>query len=79
MILHHAKEEKKNIIYYMHKDKEVSIGFKALSKHPIFYDCVFLSLYDPPKDYFQGLTDDALPSIGLVKALGDDFNEGNIS
>jgi len=62
----------------MHKDEHVSIGFKALSKHPIFYDCVFFSLFDPPSDYFVGLTDDQLPSIGLVKALDENFVDGEI-
>jgi len=63
----------------MYKSEHISIVFKALSRHPIFYDCVFFGLYDPPQDYFQGLTDEMLPSIGLVKALNQDFTEGNIS
>ena len=78
MILHHAKEEQKHVIYLMYKDDHISLGFKALSRHPVFHDCVFFALYDPPSDYFQGLTEDLLPSIGLVKALDADFTEGEI-
>ena len=52
MILTHAKEEQKNVIYYMYNEEQVSISFKSLSKHPIFYDCVFFSLFDPPSSYF---------------------------
>lgn len=45
-IVRHAKDEQKNVIYYMYRsDQKVSLDFKAVSKHPLFQDdCVFLSL-----------------------------------
>ena len=53
LILQHAKEEQKNIIYYMYDDTDISLTFKAVSKHPILQeDCVFWALHDPDVKYF---------------------------
>lgn len=59
-------------------EQTISLAYKAFSKHPLFEDCVFLSMHDPPATYFQGMTDAMLPSIGLVQALDPDFTEGEI-
>jgi len=53
-VVRYAKEEQKNIVYYMYRsDQHVALDFKAASVHPLFVDdCVFLSLADPNPKYF---------------------------
>jgi len=79
-LLQYAKEQKKNVIYYMYTgEQEISISFRQLSNHPVFAeDCVFLGMKDPPYEIFKGLNEKMLPSIGLIPKLDDDFKEGNL-
>ena len=80
MILQYAKEEQKHVVYYMYDDTDINLNFKALSNHPLLKDdCVFWSLHDPDTKFFQGLQKEALPSIGIVKALDPEFKEGEIA
>lgn len=53
-IVRYAKDEQKNVVYYMYRsDQEISLDYKAVSQHPLFSeDCVFLSMQDPPIDVF---------------------------
>jgi len=54
LLIQHAKEEQKNVIYYIYADeKGPSLAFKALSLHPLFKEiCVFISMKDPPAHMF---------------------------
>ena len=79
MVLRYAKDEQKSVIYLMYKEEHVNLAFKAASKHPIFYACVFFSFYNPPSSQFQGLSEEILPSLGFIGALNPDFTEGNVS
>lgn len=80
MIMQYALEEQKNIVYYMYEgEKGLSINFMALSNHPLFEDnSVFLALYNPPYEYFEGLTKEMLPNVGVVPKLDVGFTEGHI-
>lgn len=63
----------------MYDDTDISLTFKAISKHPMLQeDCVFWALHDPDVKYFQGLDKANLPSIGVLKKLEEDFTEGEI-
>ena len=79
MVLRYAKDEQKSVIYLFYKEEHVNLAFKALSKHPIFWECVFFSFYDPSPSQFVGLADEVLPSLGFIGALEQDFVEGNVS
>ena len=58
----------------MHKNDEVSLGFKALSVHPDFKDsCVFFSIENPSREIFIGVKHELLPTISVV--LRQDPNE----
>ena len=59
----------------MYQTDHVNLAFKALSNHPVFYNCVFFSLKDPPKDLVK---DKLLPYTGFVRILNKDFDEGDI-
>lgn len=74
-IVRHAKDEQKNVIYYMYRsDQKISLDFKATSQHPLFAeDCVFLSLIDPDPKFFDGMDKNYLPVIGVVKKLDSNF------
>ena len=81
MILRYAKEEQKNVVYYMFRsDQELELNFMALSKETIFEsDCVFVSVQNPSAQQFQGMDMDQLPTVGVVGALDPEFQEGSIS
>lgn len=67
-IVRHAKDEQKNVVYYMYRsDQKVSLDYKAVSQHPLLHDdCAFLSLVNPSEKIFQGLDTRYLPIIGVV-------------
>jgi hypothetical protein len=79
--MQYALQEQKNIIYYMYDDDlGLGINFQILSKHPLFQDdCVFLAMYKPPLEMFQGLRAEMLPNVGVVPVLDPSFTEGNIN
>jgi hypothetical protein len=66
-IVRYAKDEQKNVVYYMYRsDQKVSLDFKAVSQHSLFEeDTVFLSLMDPNPKFFQGIDVRVLPIIGV--------------
>jgi len=79
-IVRYAKDEQKNVVYYMYRDdQDVSLDYKAVSQHPMFSESsAFLSMRNPPVEIFQGLDTRLLPIIGVVKKLGPDFVDGHI-
>lgn len=79
MVLKYAKDLQQSVVYLMYNEEHVNLAFKALSKHPIFYDCVFFSFYKPSPSQFVGLTSEILPSLGFIEALDPTFVEGNVS
>ena len=40
---------------------------------------MFLAMYNPPLEMFQGLQQEMLPNVGVVPILDPDFKEGNIN
>ena len=82
VLVQKAQKEKQNVIYYMYSgDEQISLAFKHLSLHPLFNtndDTHFMALRDPPMDQFQGLNKDMLPTIGFIKAISDEFKEGQV-
>lgn len=64
----------------MYEGKDgISINFMALSQHPLFEDnCVFLALFNPPYEQFEGLRKEMLPNVGIVPKLDVGFTEGHI-
>ena len=79
-IVRYAKDEQKNVVYYMYRDdQEISLDFKAVSEMSLLKeDSVFLAMQNPSPEFFKGLDMRMLPVIGVIKKLGADFVDGNI-